>query len=134
MSWYNPTTWDIAKPTGADTWKGLGLNVITGGAYGGAKYAYDKSKEPYDKEAETLKQVADLAKQAADMQWQRQMEGLGKALGFNSHSQRALDSVYGKAQQPGATLPQGLGAQLPQGGQMPQQGAGLAAYFGRGRR
>jgi len=134
MSWYNPTTWDVAKPLGADSWKGLGLNVVTGGLYGGAKYAYDKSKEPYDKEAAALQKASEQAKGLADLQWQRQMQGLQQALGYTNHSQAAFDRVYGQARPaPGATMPQGLAAQMPQQGGQPQQGAGLAAFLGRGR-
>jgi len=90
---------------------------------------------PYQTLQAALGQAANDSKQLAATQWQRQMEGLGQALGFVKHSQGAFDKVYGQQPNaPGATLPQGLGAQIPQGGQPPQGGgAGLQAFFGRGR-
>ena len=89
---------------------------------------------PYKTLEAALGQAATDSKALAALQWQRQMEGLGKALGFVSHSQGAFDNVYGHAPAaPGSTLPQGLGAQIPQGGQGMQSGVGLGAYLNGSR-
>ncbi len=102
----------------------------------------------YDQMATGLKKTAADAQALADLQWQRQMQGLAQALGYVNHSQGAYDRVYNSPlPAPGATLPQGLMAQLPQnrppqappqgpmqsGPMNQQQAPGLAGYFGRGR-
>lgn len=88
---------------------------------------------PYRDLQKGLGKASQQAQYNANLQWQRQMQGLAQALGFQQHSQDAFNNVYGHmAQRPGAALPQGLSAQLPQSG-APQGGPGLAAYLGRGR-
>jgi hypothetical protein len=88
---------------------------------------------PFKGLQQALGNASQQAQYNANLQWQRQMEGLQRALGYSNHAQASFDKVYGqRSAAPGSTVPQGLGAQIPQGGQQ-SQGAGLAAFLGRGR-
>ncbi len=100
---------------------------------------------PYGTLSKSLTQASADSKQLSALQWQRQMAGLSRALGYSQNSQNLFNNVYGHpAQAPGATLPQGLQAPpaqpmgQPMGqapGQMPSAtgGAGLQAFLGRGK-
>ena len=84
---------------------------------------------PYGTLANSLNQASADSKQLAALQWQRQMAGLSRALGYSQNSQNLFNNVYGHpGPSPGATLPQGVQAPTAQA-----SGPGLQAYLGRGR-
>jgi hypothetical protein len=88
---------------------------------------------PYGTLAQGLQQASTDSKQLAALQWQRQMAGLSRALGYTQHSQAAFDNVYGHpGPAPGGTLPQGVQAPVAQSNAGPS-GPGLQAYLGRGK-
>lgn len=123
--------WDPGSTsTGAAT-----INSATGGALGnlpgelnGIGSALDPAS-PYNTLAGALGQASQDAKANAALQWQRQMAGLSRALGYGQQSQDLFNNVYGHAgPAPGATLPVGLSA--PTG---PANGPGLQGFLGRGK-
>jgi hypothetical protein len=84
---------------------------------------------PYGTLAAGLDQASQDAKQMSALQWQRQMAGLSRALGYVQNSQNLFNNIYGGGRPaPGATLPQGISAPTGQ-----STGPGLQAYLGRGR-
>lgn len=123
---FNPAS----TTTGAAT-----LNSATGGSLGnlpdslnGVVSALDPAS-PYKTLAGALGQASQDAKANAALQWQRQMAGLSRALGYGQQSQDLFNNVYGhQGPAQGATLPVGLSAPTGQ-----SSGPGLQGYFGRGR-
>lgn len=84
---------------------------------------------PYGTLASSLNQASADSKQLAALQWQRQMAGLSRALGYGQQSQDLFNNIYGGGRPaPGATLPQGISAPTGQ-----PTGPGLQGYLGRGR-
>lgn len=84
---------------------------------------------PYGTLAAGLDQASQDAKQMSALQWQRQMAGLSRALGYTQQSQDLFNNIYGHpGPAPGGTLPQGVSAPTAQA-----SGPGLQAYLGRGR-
>lgn len=91
---------------------------------------------PYGTLAASLNQAQGDSKQLAALQWQRQMAGLSRALGYSQNSQNLFNNVYGHpGAAPGGSLPQGVSAPpMAQAGQSAgPAGPGLQAYLGRGR-
>lgn len=66
---------------------------------------------PFNQEAAGLENGAADAKALSELQWQRQMEGLGRAMQYLDHSRGAVASVYGK--KAGPALPMGLQQPAP---------------------
>lgn len=92
--------------------------------------------DPYQTLTASLNQASTDSKQLAALQWQRQMAGLSRALGYSQNSQNLFNNVYGHpGNAPGSTLPVGVSAP-PTAPTMPagQPGAGgLQAFLGRGK-
>jgi hypothetical protein len=87
---------------------------------------------PYGTLASSLNQASADSKQLAALQWQRQMAGLSRALGYSQNSQNLFNNVYGHpGAAPGGSLPQGISPPPTQPGA--PSGPGLQAYLGRGR-
>jgi hypothetical protein len=123
-------------PQGPPGSKPRGLFDTGTTALGGAGTVVSGAIDPAGPYKDLQAALGKASKALAALQWQRQMEGLGRALGFVNHSQGAINQVYGQHQAPGASLPAGLGPQLPQNqpqGAPGKHGPGLAAYLGRGR-
>lgn len=84
---------------------------------------------PYATLQSALDKASGQAQQLSALQWQRQMAGLSRALGYGQQSQDLFNNIYNKpGPAPGATLPQGLSAPTAQA-----TGPGLQAYLGRGK-
>ncbi len=74
---------------------------------------------PFKQQAEGLDKGAADAKALSQLEWERQMEGLSRALQYTGHAQQAITGAYSG---PKNTLPQGMS------GPRPITGPGLGAY------
>lgn len=91
----------------SDSWgNALGDLGSTANGLGSQAWGFLNPAKPYDQQAAGLMQGAADSRALAALQWRRQMEGLGKALGYMNHSQSVLNSVYGGGG--GPALPAGL--------------------------
>lgn len=87
---------------------------------------------PYGTLSASLDKASADSKQLAALQWQRQMAGLSRALGYSQSSQNLFNNVYGQpGPAPGGTLPQGVSAPTAPMGQA--TGPGLQGFLARGR-
>lgn len=78
-------------------------------------------QKPYDDLARVIQDAAGQTRQFSDLQWQRQMEGLNRALGATQNYRNTYDKIYGtNSARPQQVDPMAMGLPPPP----PSQGPG----------